>query len=373
MSRQARRQRVKIATLSVKFKDMTNRLNTSDKAVSSLKKDVQDLKMKLRTTELALRESENALGVAKEKNILLSKRMADCRYMSNKKTKRHFGSRKIISAQDKMLRKIASQVDSKMKSEIAKLFAKMDDDFGTSLLDEISSDDEAIETSYEKAERLRRKRIQFLQHKAAGKVAREAIRNMLKIVDDPEITANGLEMEWKRCRDNVKAKYNLHFKEIKVKDKHDVERTAIWIEDLDNYLRQILDREGIPESADRDKRITLRLGGDGRSIYRNSNNVLIILALMDELNSKKSHLANSVHTLMLIDGGESHELLLTGLQVIDEWIRKLTIGPEHAVNNDESSGFVYKVSLSCTLNMIYPITHLNGFCFRTFVTMLSSS
>ena len=63
------------------------------------------------------------------------------------------------------------------------------------------------------------------------------------------------------------------------------------------------------------------------------------------MNPKIWHLADSVHTLILIDGGESHDLLLSSLQVFDKWIKKLTAGPEHAENDLEYKGFLYKVSL----------------------------
>jgi hypothetical protein len=243
--------------------------------------------------------------------------------------------------------KIASQIDVTLSKEISKVFTKLDNEFGTSFFDALGSDDEAEETTEEKSARLHRKRVQFLQQQHAGKVARSAVRKMLKIVNDPDLTANGLEKEWKQCRKDVTSKYNLHFKQIKVQDKKGVDRTAIWIEDLDNYLRQILDREGIPESAVEDNRITIRLGGDGRSIHRNSNNVLIILALMDHRNPSKSHLDDSVHTLMLIDGGESHELLLTSLSVIDDWIKKLT-AQKNSNDGSEPWGLVYKVFMDTT-------------------------
>ena len=50
----------------------------------------------------------------------------------------------------------------------------------------------------------------------------------------------------------------------------------------------------------------------------------MILALMDPQNPWRSHSDIFVHTLMLIDGGESHDLVVKALSVLDSWIDRLS-------------------------------------------------
>ena len=100
----------------------------------------------------------------------------------------------------------------------------------------------------------------------------------------------------------------------------------MYVADLDNYLTQIINLEGVPSTAQGtsgDNEIWLRIGGDGRSIHRHSNNILMIMAFMDPANPRRSHSPLFVHTLILIDGEESHYLLLEALRVIDAWMERL--------------------------------------------------
>ena len=110
-------------------------------------------------------------------------------------------------------------------------------------------------------------------------------------------------------------------------DKNGAERVYVYVGEFDNYLTQIITLEGLPSTAKNDNEepvLWLRIGGDGRSIHRNSKNILIIISLMDIADPRRSHSPVFVHTLMLINGDESHDLLANALKVIDQWIHKLT-------------------------------------------------
>ena len=47
------------------------------------------------------------------------------------------------------------------------------------------------------------------------------------------------------------------------------------------------------------------------------------MALMDTADRSRPHSPLFVHSLMLIDGDESHELLAEALKILDEWMEKL--------------------------------------------------
>ena len=208
----------------------------------------------------------------------------------------------------------------KQKGAMRKLLNQIDTEFDD------SDDDEDQE------KRVDQKIIETLVIQKQMKVERAAVRQFCKAFDDPDINANRLENRWKRCKSDVIQVYNLRRVVRRAVDKQGIERTFTYIHDLDNYLRQIIDIEGLPSTSLLETpELWLRIGGDGRSIHRHYNNILMILALMDPKDPRKSHSQLHVHTLMLIDGGESHELLLEALSVIDYWIENLT-----------KNGFVYQ-------------------------------
>ena len=96
-------------------------------------------------------------------------------------------------------------------------------------------------------------------------------------------------MRWKQCKKDVTEKYNLN----RVVEKTVVkgtERIFTYVADMDNYLGQIIDVEGAPSTSfQQNPELWIRIGGDGRSIYRHSNNILMIMALMDPQHPRRSH------------------------------------------------------------------------------------
>ena len=203
------------------------------------------------------------------------------------------------------------------------------------MLDKIGIEFDDIDDDDEEKKRIDDKILGTLVIQKQMKIARAAVRQFCKAFEDNDINANRLESRWKKCKSDVVEIYKLKRIVKKATDKKGVERIFTYIEDMDNYLKQIIYVEGQPSTSFLEvPELWIRIGGDGRSIHRHSNNILMFMALMDPKDPRKSHSQLFVHTIMLIDGGESHELLMEALSVIDSWIKKLT---QH--------GFVYQDKL----------------------------
>ena len=200
-----------------------------------------------------------------------------------------------------------------MSKKQSNAMKKMLDQFDVEFVENDDDDDE--ENAVDK------KILETLIIQKRMKVARAAVRQFCKAFDDVDINANRLETRWKKCRNDVTEIYNLKRVVKKTVDKRGIERVFTYVSDLDNYLKQIIDVEGLPSTSFLENpELWLRVGGDGRSIYRHSNNILMVMALMDPEQPRRSHSQLFVHTLMLIDGGESHEILVDALKIVDSWI-----------------------------------------------------
>ena len=84
--------------------------------------------------------------------------------------------------------------------------------------------------------------------------------------------------------------------------------------------------------------------------------MIIVIALMDPTDPSRYHSSLFVHTLMLIDGNESHDLLMSSLRVLDDWIEKLSS------NGFFYQGILYEVNFVLTGDMkfIQPVKGIQG-------------
>lgn len=64
---------------------------------------------------------------------------------------------------------------------------------------------------------------------------------------------------------------------------------------------------------------TLRIGVDGRELAVNNGTVIFTIAVMTPQCVQQHHL----HTLALIEGGETYENLISTCRVLDEWLSRL--------------------------------------------------
>eukprot|EP00474_Spongospora_subterranea_P005241 CRZ05699.1 hypothetical protein [Spongospora subterranea] len=216
------------------------------------------------------------------------------------------------------LKKCIESVTKRQKEEMKAMIEKIKIN-SAELLEESESTDSENDNENEREAKLRRLLIIQKQQKVNR-------CQFCKAFDDDDVNADRLESMWKTCRQEVVNVYKLQVVHKVAVDKNGAERVFVYVSDLDNYLTQIIALEGLPSTAFGDIEepiLWLRIGGDGRSIHRHSNNVLIVIALMDPANPRRSHSQLFVHTLMLIDGVESHDLLMDAMSVIDPWNQKL--------------------------------------------------
>ena len=297
--------RKKIDTLQKRYRRLNARMEkaeiTHKTAISEHKKAQKILSAKTERQDFELKS--------------LRKMLSKTKYNSKGKTNSLVLCKKKTRQLEKALIECVKHVSKKQKTELKKLT----DSIGIEFEPDESDDDDDDEE-----EQLREKLLKAVIVQKQNKISRSAVRQFCKVFEDDDINANRLEMRWKQCKKDVTEKYNLNRVVEKTVVKG-IERIFTYIKDMDNYLAQIIDVEGPPSTSfSENPALWIRIGGDGRSIYRHSNNILMILALMDPENPRRSHTDLCVHTLMLIDGGESHELLVQALSVVDSWIDRLS-------------------------------------------------
>lgn len=95
----------------------------------------------------------------------------------------------------------------------------------------------------------------------------------------------------------------------------------MWIQpdDLDEYLREIIQDEGFAEA----KELYLRISGDGRSIARNSDSTILTISVLDIRNPYSCHNQKNLHTLALLEGGEEYNHLKFACKSIDDFLKRL--------------------------------------------------
>jgi hypothetical protein len=251
----------------------------------------------------------------------MAKQLSNLKCNSKKKKAVSARQKRTIAAMRLALRKCIESVTKRKKKEMTAMIEKIGID-SAELLEASDSSDSENDNENEREAKLRR----LLIIQKQKKVNRAAVRQFCKAFDDDDVNADRLESMWKKYREEVVNVYKLQVVHKVAVDKNGAERVFVFVYDLDNYLTQIIALEGLPSTATsgfEEPTLWLRIGGDGRSIHRHSNNVLIVIALMDPANPRRSHSPLFVHTLMLIDGDESHDLLKDALSVIDQWIQKL--------------------------------------------------
>lgn len=68
---------------------------------------------------------------------------------------------------------------------------------------------------------------------------------------------------------------------------------------------------------------TLRIGVDGRDLAVNNGTVLFTIAVMTPECVRLSHEQRHLHTLALIEGGETYDHLVPTCKELDEWLSRL--------------------------------------------------
>jgi hypothetical protein len=301
--------------------------------IDTLQKSLRRWKAKCELMKRQYIQLSKSLGTATKKaessRMTMAKKLKNAKRRSQLKTVTNSSQRKTIAEMQKILNKCVQMVSRKQKREMKAMMGSRAAEF---VDDYDITDDEGEDNDDRDAKAMRIMIIAKQQ-----KVNREAVRNFCKAFDDIDVNAYRLESKWKQCRKDVVNLYKLDVSSKVALDKNREERVYVFVADFDNYLTQIIALEGLPSTAIGDsgeRQLWLRIGGDGRSIHRHSNNILIVMALMDTANPHRSHSNLFVHTMMLIDGNESHDLLMNALGVIDGWISKVT-----------SNGFMYDGNL----------------------------
>ena len=259
-------------------------------------------------------------GVAKE--------LKTVKYQSKTKTINSTCHRRQIIAMKKELKKCVQKATTVQKKQMKKMMESLSQ-AGVEIWDDQEDTDSEDDENEAREEKIRR----ILITQKHQQVNRKAVREFCQAFDDEDVNASRLETQWTKFRKDVAEVYKLNVAK-KITCVKDEEKAFVFVEDFDNYLSQIIALEGLPSTAvgeNGDQTLWLRIGGDGRSIHRHSNSILIILALMDVSNPRRSHSPLFVHTMMLIDGNESHDLLMNALRPIDDWIFRIT-----------STGFLYE-------------------------------
>jgi hypothetical protein len=278
------------------------------------------------------KELTSASKKAEKSRLSIATELKSVKKQSRRRSLISASKNQAIQVMRKALKECVKFVGKKQKEQLKKLKQTLGDNFDNDFFgDEDSEDDDEDEKARDGKLR------QILMIQKHNKVSREAVREFCKTFDDDDVNAGRLEKKWTQCRKDVVDLYKLNVASNTAVDKNGAERVFVYVADLDNYLTQIINLEGLPSTASGDAdepALWLRVGGDGRSIHRNSNNILIIIALMDTADPRRSHSPLFVHTLMLIDGDESHDLLVDALIVIDEWIQK-----------SKNDGFTYEDKL----------------------------
>jgi hypothetical protein len=297
--------------------------------IDTLQKSLRRWKAKCELLKRKYIQLSKTLGAATKKaqgsRLTMAKKLKNAKRQSQLKTVTNSSQRKTIAAMRKALNKCVQMVSRKQKKQMKAMMGSRAAEF---VGDYDITDEEGDDPDDSDAKCLR-----LLVIAKQQRVNREAVRNFCKAFDDIDVNASRLESKWKQCRKDVINRYQLEVSSKVAVDKNGAERVYVFVADFDNYLTQIIALEGLPSTANGDsgeRQLWLRIGGDGRSIHRHSNNILIVMALMDTVNPRRSHSPLFVHTMMLIDGNESHDLLMDALRVIDEWIHRLT-----------SNGFMY--------------------------------
>jgi hypothetical protein len=299
-----RKDKRKIDTLQKRLRRWKAKHELMKRQYSQLSKETEKItekaEMKLRSTE---RKIKNAQRRSKLKSITNS------------------NQKRTIVAMRKVLNKCIQLASKRQMQAMKTMITKVRGDVN-GFFDDFDTSDEEIDDLDSDGRELRL----VIIHKQR-QVSREAVRQFCKAFDDPDVNASRLESKWKQCRKDVVGKYQLVVTSKVAIDKRGDERVYVFVADFDNYLTQIIALEGLPSNLVDDAgepELWVRIGGDGRSIHRHSNNVLIVMALMDPANPRRSHSPLFVHTLMLIDGDESHDLFADALSVLDQWIQRLS-------------------------------------------------
>lgn len=96
---------------------------------------------------------------------------------------------------------------------------------------------------------------------------------------------------------------------------------TLWIQpdDLDGYLREIVQDEGLAEAEE----LYVRISGDGRSIARNSDSTILTISVLDIRTPYNCHKQKNLHTLALLEGGEEYNHLMFACKSIDAFLTRL--------------------------------------------------
>jgi hypothetical protein len=316
--------------------------------IDTLQKRLRRMKSKfdlLKRQYVELSKETKSASEKRESNRReVAKKLKNSRRQSKLKSRSNSSHRATIATMRKLLNKCVEFVNKKQRQEMKTMLTAVGANEADFLNDYDLTDEENDRVSESRDAKLRR--LLIIQHQKS--VNRDAVRQFCKAFDDCDVNAGRLESKWRQCRKDVVGLYKLEVTSKLAIDKKAAERVYVFVADFDNYLTQIITLEGLPSTAIGDaeeKSLWLRIGGDGRSIHRHSNNILIVMALMDPANPRRSHAPLFVHTMMLIDGDESHDLLADSLHVLDEWISKL--GASGFMYGDE----LYKVNIVLTGDM----------------------